>query len=516
VTPARSPEYARRYWTLGVLCVSLMLVGMAITILNVAIPSMVRSLDADPDQLQWIFAVYGIVFSGLVITMGAISDRFGRKRLLNIGLIVFGISSGLGALAGSPGSLIAARAGMGVGAAMLMPGTLSILATVFPPEQRQQAIGIWSGVGGLGFILGPPVGGILLSHFWWGSVMLVNVPIVVVALVAGAKLVPESRDPERLQLDVVGAALSIVAIATMVFAFIEAADAGWLGVPVLGGIVTSLTAAVLFVTWERHTAHPMLDVRLFRSAAFSLPALVITFGFFTVWGLLFLLPQYLEFVRGDSVLTVGVLLATISVTWSISAPLIPRLLVRIGDRVGIAIALLVSAGGSLCLLAVGGGGTVVAVLAGLAIIGLGMGAATTPATNLLVAGLPPEQAGVGSAMNDVTREFGTAFGIAVLGTVLAVRYSARLGAIGGLTGRQVAMTKDGIGGALRVASAIPRRDVAAHLRSGAEAAFTSGFRAAVLVGATILTVIAVLVWLRLPRDAGLEKDVASPVLARHR
>jgi len=517
--------YARRYWILGVLCVPLVLVGMAITILNVAIPSLVRALHADPDELQWIFAVYGIVFAGLVITMGAIGDRFGRRRLLNLGLVVFGLASGVGAWAGTAGALVVARAAMGLGAAMLMPGTLSIVTTVFPPEERQQAIGIWSGVGGLGFILGPPVAGILLSNFWWGSVMLVNVPLVVLALVASARLVPESRDPERLRLDLIGAALSVVAVAAMVFAFIDAPDRGWLGTPVLTAIVVSLAAGASFVFWELHHRHPMLDVRLFRVAAFRLPALVITLGCFTVWGLLFLLPQYLEFVHHSSVLAVGITLAFISVTWSLSAPLAPKLVLPLtGDRAGIALALLVTAGGALCFVAVGGGATVPIVIVGLAVIGLGMGTATTPATTLLVSAVPAEQAGVGSAMNDVTREFGTAFGIAVLGTVLTFRYAARLGAVAGLSSRQAAAARDGIGNALHVASTVSG-PVAAQVRAGAEAAFTSGFRLAVLVGAGVLVGLAALVWLQLPRGAGAPAapppDDAAPkarphVLVRHR
>jgi MFS transporter, DHA2 family, multidrug resistance protein len=491
----------RRYWTLGVLCISLILVGMSVTILNVAIPSLVRALHAKPDELQWIFAAYGIVFSGLVITMGAISDRVGRKRLLDIGLVVFGVASGLGAFATTPGPLIAARAAMGFGAAMIMPGTLSILTTVFPsPAEQQQAIGIWSGVGGLGFILGPPVAGILLSHFWWGSVLLANVPIVIVALLLGVRLVPESRDPDRVHLDLVGAALSTVTISSLVFAFIQAPDSGWTSGPVLAAFVGAVVAGTGFVWWELTREHPMLDVRLFRGATFTIPALAITFGFFTVWGLLFLLPQYLQFVRGDSVLTVGLTLALISVTWSLSAPLIPRLLVRIGDRAGMTAALVVAALGALCFVGVAGGRSVLFVVLGLMVLGLGMGAVTTPATALLVSGLPPEQAGVGSAMNDVTREFGSAFGIAVLGSVLALRYSAQV-AVAGLSASTARAARNGIGGALQIARTM--HPVAARaLRVSADAAFTSGFRLAVVVGALVLAGLAALTWAKLPRTAG--------------
>jgi EmrB/QacA subfamily drug resistance transporter len=507
--PAAETTDPRRYWTLGVLCISLVLVGMSVTILNVAIPSLVRALHTQPDQLQWIFAAYGIVFSGLVITMGAVSDRFGRKRLLNVGLVLFGAASGLGALATTPGPLIAARVAMGVGAAMIMPGTLSILATVFPsPSEQQQAIGIWSGVGGLGFILGPPVGGILLSHFWWGSVMLANVPVVIVALILGVRLVPESRDPDRLRLDLVGAGLSIAAIASMVFAFIQAPDSGWGSGPVLGAIAAAVVAGTAFVRWECSRERPMLDVRLFRRATFTLPALTITFGFFTVWGLLFLLPQYLQFVRGETVLTVGLTLAAVSVTWSLAAPLVPRLLVRIGDRAVMTGALAISAIGALCFVGVGGSASVAFVIVGLAVLGLGMGCVTTPATALLVSSIPPEQAGVGSAMNDVTREFGTAFGIAVLGSVLALRYSA-LVATSGLRAGPASTARAGIGGALRVAGGL-HGTAAAQLRASAHAAFTSGFHLAVVVGAVVLAALAALTWVKLPRDAGATVTVTDP------
>ena len=344
--------------------------------------------------------------------------------------------------------------------------------------------------------------------------MLGNVPVVVVALIAGAKLVPESRDPQRLRLDLVGAALSIVTISAMVFAFIEAPDAGWLGGPVLGALALAVVAGAAFVAWELRADHPMLDVRLFRNPTFRVPALVITFGFWTVWG-----PAVpaapVPAVRAGPVAAqrrpdprrhLGEV--------DIGAPLIPRVSARVGERNVIAAALLFSAGGVLCLLAVGGGATTAVVLVALLAIGLGMGSVTTPATTLLVSGLPPERAGVGSAMNDVTREFGTAFGIAVLGTVLAIRYSDRVSGGPGLTRAQAAAARDGVGDAVRVARQVSRPDVASRLRSVAEAAFTSGFRIAVVVGAVVLAAIAALTWLGLPRPDGPPPRPRLPI--RHR
>ncbi|MDQ6852762.1 MAG: MFS transporter [Actinomycetota bacterium] len=487
---ADSRDYARRYWILGVLCVSLTLVGMAITILNVAIPDLIRELGADASDLQWIFATYGIVFAGVVVVAGAAGDRFGRKRVLDVGLVVFGVAAALGAFAPSPGLLIAARAVMGLGAALLMPGTLSIITSVFPPEERTKAIGIWSGVGGLGFIIGPPIGGILLTHFWWGSVLLVNVPVVVIALIAGARLVPDSRDPARTPLDLGGAVLSTLAISALVFAFIEAPSNGWGGPPVLAAVLVAAVGFAAFTWWELRQSHPMLDVRLFRQAAFTGPALVITFGFFVVWGVLFLLPQFLQLVQGRSALWVGLVLAVISVTWCVGATGITVVVRRVGERPVIVAGLVVTAVGVACLLGVDSAASTSWVIVGLSTIGLGMGSVTTPATSMLVSHLPPEKAGVGSAMNDVTREFGTAFGVAVLGTVVAFRYSGRLADITArLPAAKRTAARNNVSQALDVA-----RDIGgaggARLASATRSAFTSGFTLAVVVSIVLLVVLA--------------------------
>jgi DHA2 family multidrug resistance protein-like MFS transporter len=466
-----------RYWVLGVLCLPLLLVGMAMTILFLAIPDISRDLDADASDLQWAFAAYGVVFAGLVITGGALGDRFGRKRLLLIGLTIFGAASLAGAFAANAEDLVVARAVMGIGAALLMPGTLSIVTTVFTePQERVQAIGIWSGVGGLGFILGPPIGGVLLSSFWWGSVMVANVPIVVLSLVLAVVIVPESQDPEHRPLDPVGALLSVVAISTIVFAFIESPERGWVSVPVLGALVVCAIATYAFARWELARPAPMLDVRLFRSTVFTVSAVVITFGFFVAWGLQFLIPQYLQFLEGESVLTVGLVMATISITWSVAAPLIPRVVARVGERTVIIWALLLTTAGVLCFLLVDTSITMVAVLVGLAAIGAGMGATTTPATAMLVSAVPPEKAGVGSAMNDVTREAGAAFGVAVLGSVLAYRFTGR------------------------VSRAVPGTEAAAD--------FTSGFRLAVAVGAVVLLAVVALVLVKLPRARASDEDTS--------
>jgi EmrB/QacA subfamily drug resistance transporter len=486
---------------------------MAITILNVAIPDLVQDLDADAGDLQWIFAAYGIVFSGLVVTCGAAGDRFGRKRVLDAGLVVFGVAATVGAFSPSPEVLIAARACMGVGAAMLMPATLSIITTVFPVEERIKAIGIWSGVGGLGFILGPPVGGILLTHLWWGSVMLVNVPIVIVALVAGAALVPDSRDPGRTAMDLGGAALSTLAISSLVFAFIQAPSDGWTGPTVLVAMAVSAMAFVSFVLWELHDDHPMLDVRLFRQPTFTCPALLITFGFFLTWGLVFLLPQYLQFIEGRSVLWVGMVLAVISITWCVSASTVVVAVRRLGERAVMGTGLLVTCAGASCFLWIDTSESTLWVIVGLCVIGLGMGSATTPATSMLVSDLPPEKAGVGSAMNDVTREFGTAFGVAVLGSVLSIRYANQLApAIRDLPAHEAGQAHNNVADALDVAHQVggPAGD---RLAAAARAAFTSGFELAVVVSVAILLAVMAIViaWLPRTRRARHHHAWSSPV-----
>ncbi len=506
-------EYRGRYWILAVLCVSLTLVGMAITILNVAIPDLTRELGADASDLQWIFSTYGIVFAGLVVTGGAAGDRFGRKLVLDAGLVVFGVAATLGAFSPDPALLIAARALMGLGAAMLMPGTLSIITHVFPPEERVKAIGIWSGVGGLGFILGPPIGGVLLTHFWWGSVLLVNLPVVVIALVAGARIVPESRDPEKTPLDLGGAALSTLGISALVFAFIEAPSTGWTGAPVLIAVAIAALAFLAYARWELGRKRPMLDVRLFRRSTFTAPALVITVGNFVAWGVYFLIPQFLQIVEGHSALWVGMVVSVISISWCASATSVSIVVRRIGERATIGAGLLVTAAGAACFLFVGTSQSTWWVILGLFVIGLGMGTATTPATSMLVSELPPEKAGVGSAMNDVTREFGTAFGIAVLGSVLAFRYSAQLtDATSSLSAGQQEAARNNVADALNVADEVGGSS-GETLADAARAAFTSGFTLAVVVSVVLLFAVTALVmaWLPHLRRVRRHRWWASPI-----
>jgi EmrB/QacA subfamily drug resistance transporter len=284
---------------LGVLCFSLIIITLDNTILNVALPTLVRDLHASNSQLQWMVDSYTLVFACLLLPAGALGDRFGRRGALQLGLAIFGIGSLLSAFASTPDQLIGTRAVMGVGGAFIMPSTLSILTNVFTdPRERGRAIGVWAGVAGIGIALGPLAGGFLLQHFYWGSIFLVNIPIAAIAIVAGKLIVPTSRDPSAPPLDLVGAALSIVALALLVYAIIEAPNAGWTSPRVLESFVASGVLLAGFVAWELHTRHPMLDMTFFDSPRFSAATVGIMLVFFALFGSTFLLTQYFQFVLG--------------------------------------------------------------------------------------------------------------------------------------------------------------------------------------------------------------------------
>ena len=287
----KSRKYTQRWWTPAILSVSLILIAVDTTILNVAIPTLQRELGGSASALQWIVASYILVFAGLLLTMGSLGDRFGRKRLLQSGLIVFMISSLSAAYAQSSGQLIAARAVMGIGGAMIMPATLSIIVDVFPRNERARAIGIWSAVAGLGVPLGMVVGGWLLEQFWWGSVFLINIPIGLIVLGAGAALVPNSKDPAPRKIDLAGAILSTGALSVLIYAVIEAPERGWLDPVVVSGFVGALVLGIAFVLYELRTDHPMLDVRFFKNLRLSSGAIAIGVSFLALLGMVFLFTQ---------------------------------------------------------------------------------------------------------------------------------------------------------------------------------------------------------------------------------
>ncbi|CAA9528930.1 MAG: Uncharacterized MFS-type transporter [uncultured Thermoleophilia bacterium] len=470
--------HRQRWWTLGVLSLALLVIGLDNTILNVALPSVRADLDATSGQLQWIVDSYLLVFAGLLLTAGSLGDRFGRKRALLTGLVIFGVGSAGSALAGSADALIGTRALMGIGAAFIMPSTLSILTNVFPPAERPRAIAIWAAVSGLGIALGPVSGGYLLEHFSWGSVFLVNVPFVLAAILAAVRLVPESSDPETPPLDLVGAGLSIVGLTSLVWGLIEASARGWTDPVILTSFASAALLAVAFVAHELRTTHPMLDVRMFSNPRFSGASGSIALVFFALMGTIFFLTQYLQLVLGYSPLEAGIRVIPVAVGLIVGAGLSTRLTVLLGTKVVVAGGLTTLAGALLLLSTAettSGYGLVGTVLV---LMGLGMGSAMAPATEAVMGSLPPEKASVGSAMNDTTRMVGGALGVAVLGGVLGSHYRSHVD-VTGLDGPAAEAARDSLGGALQMAAG---NDA---VLASAQQAFVGGMTTATLAAAAV-------------------------------
>ena len=488
-----SAVYRRRWWTLGVLSMSLLIIGLDNTILNVAIPTLQQEFSATSTSLQWMIDAYILVFAGLLLTMGSLGDRFGRRRALQVGLVVFGLSSLFAAYAGSSAQLIAARALMGIGGALIMPSTLSILTNVFPREERGRAIGIWAGVAGLGIGLGPVTGGLLLEHFWWGSVFWVNIPIIGLALAAGLVLVPESRDPNSAPLDIPGAVLSITAVTTLVYSIIEAPVRGWADGLVIAGLVGGALLVAAFGYWEIRTEHPMLNLSFFKNPRFSAGAGGISIGFFALFGIIFGMTQFLQFVQGYTPLEAGVRMVPMALGMASGAGTSHRLVGKLGTNKVVALGL----------------GVLTVVLVTITfwdpgtdywIVGLtfffmafSMGTVMAPSTDSVMGAVPEANAGIASAMNDVTRMVAGAFGVAVIGSVINTAYSGRMDeAVAGLPPEAASAAGDSVGAASKIASTIPA-EAGIRLADAAKAAFTDALGLAVLVSAGVALTGAVLI-----------------------
>src|SRR5512133_3600169 len=507
VATPTSTAYQRRWWALAVLCLSLVVLGMDNTILNVTLPTLVRDLGATASQLQWMVDAYILVFAGLLLTMGAGGDRFGRKLALDVGLLVFVAASVASASAGSAEVLIAARAAMGIGAALIMPSTLSIITHIFPPTERGRAIGVWAGVAGLGVVLGPVIGGWLLERFWWGSVFLVNVPVVALAIVAGWPLVPESRDPSATPLDPIGAALSIAALVALVYGIIQAPEDGWTDPVILGAFAAAAVLAVVFIWWERRIQHPMLPLAFFRNPRFSAASGAIAMAFFALFGSVFLLTQHLQFVLGYTPLQAGVRILPIAAL-VVAAPLAARLAEGIGTKLVVAAGLLTVAGALWLLSTVQLSDGYGLAATALALLGIGMGLTMAPATESIMGSLPLAKAGVGSAMNDTTRQVGGALGVAVLGSILAASYAAAIQPALRDAPPPIAQTAgNSIGATTTIAARLGPQGQG--LLEAARSAFLQGMGDAVQVGAGVAAFAALLVLLFLPARAPASTERSS-------
>ncbi|MEP6625779.1 MAG: MFS transporter [Acidimicrobiia bacterium] len=507
--------FQRRWAILVVLCVSLLIIVLDNSILNVAIPTLIRELNASNSQVQWMVDSYTLVFAGLLLTMGAMGDRYGRRGALQMGYLLFGLGSLASAFATTADQLIATRAFMGIGGALIMPATLSIITNVFPPHERGRAIGVWAGTAGIGVALGPLTGGFLLQHFYWGSIFLVNLPIVAFGLVAGFLLIPTSKDPSAPKLDPFGAVLSVAALMTIVYALIEAPSRGWTAPLTLGLLAGGLVLLGIFVAWERRSDHPMLDVRFFQNPRFSAANAAITLTFFAMFGSIFLLTQYLQFTKGYSPLGSGVRMLPYAVTMMIVAPSSSRIVERFGSKFTVALGLGLAALALIFMAGLTVDTSYPDIAWRFVILAAGMGLVMAPATDSVMGSLPRAKAGVGSAVNDTTRQVGGALGVAIIGSVVSSVYGSKIGDF--FVGKPapkaaVDAAKNSLGGAFAVSKQLAKqpipnaKGISAALVDTANHAFVEAFRWGSRVGAVVLVlgVLIVLKWLPARAD-GVEE-----------
>ena len=418
----------RRWAILGVLVLCLLVVILDNTILNVGLKTIQAKLDASQSEMQWAVDSYALVFAGLLITAGILGDRLGRKKVLLFGMVAFGATSALCSFADSPLQLIFFRALMGIGAAAVQPQTLSIISNVFEPHERPKAIGIWAGASGMAIALGPIAGGVLLKYFWWGSIFLVNVPIVIVGVVLIAILVPESRNPNPGRPDARGVLLSMVALVTLVFGVIEGGDTNhWLRWNTAGMIALGLVLLAIFVRQQKRSSNPTIDISLFYNRHFTSGALAIAITFFALTGSTFYLAYFMQAVRGYTPLAAGCALIAVAAAVMIMAPQSAKLSARFGPRivtgVGMTIFGITMASFFLSTQTMPQWVVEVAMFG----MGTGMGMTMSPATNAIMGAVPREKAGAGSAVNNTIRQVAAALGVAILGSILAVTFRSHLG-----------------------------------------------------------------------------------------
>jgi EmrB/QacA subfamily drug resistance transporter len=467
---------------LAVTCVALATVVAAVASLNVAIPSIARDTHATQTQLSWMVDAYSLVFAALLLPAGALGDRYGRRKALIAGLLVFGAGSVSAMCYADANWLIAMRAVLGLGAALVMPATLSTVTSTFAEGQRAKAVGTWAGVAGASAILGLLTSGLVLEQWSWRAVFAVNIVLAAVALIGTFRIVPESADPDAPEIDWLGAAVAVVGLGVLVYSIIEAPTAGWASARTIAGLAAGAVVLAVFVGWELRTRNPLLDPRLFRHGGFAAGTLTITLQFFAFFGFLFLILQYLQLVLRNSPLVAALSLIPMALGMMPSARVIaPRLAARAGAGRASALGLLIAGGAFGYLSTLDAASSYWLLLAGLVPLGVGAGLAMTPATAAITDALPAEKQGVGSAMNDLSRELGGALGIAVLGSLLQSTYRNHLD-VSGLP----APAADHARASLALASRLGPR--VAH---SADAAFIDGFQYALLGGAAAVVLAAI-------------------------
>src|SRR5689334_4186811 len=477
------------------------LVNLDTTLVNVALPAMVRQLHATTTQLQWVVDAYNLVFAALLLTFGSLSDRFGRKGMLLAGLVVFGTASLAGGFAATPAQLIAARAVMGLGAAMTFPATLSVISNVFTErKERARAIGLWGAVAGVAIALGPIVGGWLLEHFSWASIFIAMAPVAALAILLVLASVPGSKNPDATAADVPGLVLSAATMGLLVFTIIEAPDYGWASARSVLGFAVSAVLLAAFVWWEQRTSHPMLDVRLFRNMRFSAASGAVTVASFTLFGFIFLITLFFQFVKGYAPLSTGVHLLPVALSVGLGSVAGTQLAVRFGTKLIVTVGLVAMAGFygwvAVTTSATLGYGVIAVQMV---LYGLGLGLTSAPATESIMGAVSRRQAGVGSAVNDTTRLLGGTLGVAVIGSVYASLYGSRLTADlpAGLPHAVTAIAHQSLGAAYAVAGRVPGAAGRA-VHDAATNAFLHGLSVGCLVAGGVAAAGAILAVLFLP------------------
>ncbi|MER5460198.1 DHA2 family efflux MFS transporter permease subunit [Streptomyces sp. NPDC002668] len=511
---------ARRWWVLGVLLVSLLLVVLDTSILSVALKTLAQpepvGLGASQSELQWSVDSYTLVFAALLFTTGVLADRWGRKRTLVAGLVVFGACSLWSAYAGSADELIVARAGLGVGGALAMPATLAIIMNVFPPAEHAKAVGIWAGAAGLAVAIGPIAGGALLEHFWWGSVFLINIPIVVVGAVAALLVVPESSDPRRGGFDPVGVALSVVGLTLLVYGVIKGGESDdWAAAQVWGPLFGGLAVLAAFVAWERRTRRPALDIALFRIPRFSAAVTVIGLVFFALLGATFFLVFYLQSVRGWTPLEAGYCLLPLAVAQLAFSPPASLVAKRIGIRPVCVTGMVLTTLAFLTVATIDEHTELWLLESVFFVLGVGIACVMPPATTAVMSALPRERAGTGSAVNTTFRQVGGALGVAVLGSVLSTVYRSEVaGRLADLPGAVRDRAEESVESTLAVADSLGPRG--SGLAAGAVDSFVSAMHVTALVaaGVTLLGALVSLLLLPLRRSAD-RSDIQEAARADH-
>jgi MFS transporter, DHA2 family, multidrug resistance protein len=492
-TPAAGARpHPRRWAALGVLTLAILLLAVDATVLYLAVPALTQDLAPSATQILWIGDVYSLALAGLLVTVGTVADRFGRKKVLLLGSIGFGLASVLAAYAADAETLILARLLLGVTAATILPSTLSIIRNMFTDgRERTRAIAVWSGAFGGGAALGPLVGGFLLEHYWWGSVFLINVPVMVVLLVLGVVLLPESRDPEPGRFDLLSAALSMAAVVTFAYAIKHLAASGVDATTVASLAVAGVTG-YLFIRRQRRLTTPLLDISLFRRPAFAGAVAANFVAVFALTGTLFFFSQYLQLAREYSPLRAGLaeLPATVAAIGAVA--MVGFALSRLGQGRAIGVGLLLTALGLIAIAVAEGAETYLWLGLALVPLGLGVGIAQTLTVDAVISAVPARKAGAASAISETAYELGVALGVAVLGSLVSYTYRSHLSLPDTLSPADRALTEDSLAAALTV---LPPDSPLAHQ---AQEAFTTAMQTTSLVAAAITLAAALMVWRTIP------------------